>query len=153
MGILSPHRPNQLVSTWPAMPDWSDLMARLESMPPWTALEGHMIRVEEHLEEGKYTLKAELPGMDPARDVDISVRDGQLTIKAERAEQRQEGTRSEFHYGTFYRSMSLPVGANEEAIDATYADGILTVVVPVSEPSSPERHVEVKAMGETEKKS
>ncbi|EID77922.1 heat shock protein Hsp20 [Rhodococcus opacus RKJ300 = JCM 13270] len=60
-------------------------------MPPWTSLEGHMIRVEEHLDKGRYTLRAELPGVDPATDVDISVHDGHMTIKAERTEQHKEG--------------------------------------------------------------
>ncbi|WP_280247758.1 Hsp20/alpha crystallin family protein [Nocardia abscessus] len=133
-----------LLPSWPALPDWSDLMARLESRPVWTSLEGHMIRVEERLEKGQYILRAELPGVDPAEDVDISVRDGQLTIKAERAERKAEGTRSEFHYGSFYRSIPLPVGAKEDAIEATYSDGILTVTVPVSESETPEKHIEIK---------
>jgi HSP20 family protein len=141
MSTLSPRQ--ALMPTWPALPDWSDLVARFESMPPWKSLEGHMIRVEEHFAEDCYTLKAELPGVDPAKDVDISVRDGMLTIKAERSEKHKEGTRSEFHYGSFYRSMPLPPGAKEDDIDATYGDGILTVTVPVSESATPERHVEI----------
>ncbi|MBA8959192.1 HSP20 family molecular chaperone IbpA [Rhodococcus percolatus] len=141
MSILSPRRPSQVLL--PALPDWSDLMARFESMPPWTSLEGHMIRVEEHLDEGRYTLRAELPGIDPAKDVDISVRDGQLTIKAERTEQHKEGTRSEFHYGSFYRSMPLPAGAKEDDIAASYTDGILTVTMPVTESPTPEKHIEI----------
>ncbi|MEV6325319.1 Hsp20/alpha crystallin family protein [Nocardia sp. NPDC051787] len=119
-------------------------MARLESQPLWTSLEGHMIRVEEHVEKDRYTLRAELPGVDPAKDVDISVREGQLTIKAERTERKEEDTRSEFHYGSFYRSIPLPVGAKEDDIDATYTDGILTVTVPVSESQTPEKHIEIK---------
>ncbi|BDT91553.1 hypothetical protein IFM12275_15290 [Nocardia sputorum] len=103
-----------------------------------------MIRVEGRLEKGQYILRAELPGVDPAKDVDISVRDGQLTIKAERAERKEEGTRSEFHYGSFYRSIPLPVGATENAIEATYSDGILTVTVPVSDSETPEKHIEIK---------
>jgi len=118
-------------------------MARFEAMPPWTSLEGHMIRVEEHLDKGRYTLRAELPGVDPAKDVDISVRDGHMTIKAERTEQHKEGARSEFHYGSFYRSMPLPTGAEEDDIDATYTDGILTVTMPVTESPTPEKHVEI----------
>lgn len=106
-----------------------------------------MIRVEENLEKGRYTLRAELPGVDPAKDVDISVREGQLTIKAERTERKEEGTRSEFHYGSFYRSIPLPVGAKEDDIDASYTDGILTVTVPVSESETPEKHIEIKKTG------
>ncbi|MGV9611703.1 Hsp20/alpha crystallin family protein [Nocardia xishanensis] len=142
MSTLSPRQ--ALLPSWPAMPDWSDLMARFESRPPWSSLEGHMIRVEEHLEKDRYTLRAELPGVDPAKDVDISVREGQLTIKAERTERKQEGTRSEFHYGSLYRSLPLPVGAKEDDIDATYTDGILTVTVPMSESEKPEKHIAIK---------
>ncbi|MBF6223672.1 Hsp20/alpha crystallin family protein [Nocardia abscessus] len=136
-----------LLPTWPALPDWSELMARLESRPLWTSIEGHMIRVEEHLDKGRYTLRAELPGVDPADDVDISVREGQLTIKAERTERKEEGTRSEFHYGSFYRSIPLPVGAKEADIDASYTDGILTVTVPVTEAETPAKHIEIKKTG------
>ncbi|AOW93613.1 heat-shock protein Hsp20 [Rhodococcus sp. WMMA185] len=131
---------------WPMVPDWSDLVARFESMPPWTSMGGHTIRVEENLDADRYTVRAELPGVDPAKDVDISVREGQLTIKAERSEKKEERTRSEFRYGSFYRSMLLPKGADEDAIDATYSDGILTVSIPLTASSSQERHVEVKKM-------
>ncbi len=103
-----------------------------------------MIRVEEHLGDDRYTVRAELPGMDPAKDIDISVREGQLTIKAERAETQEEGTRSEFRYGSFYRSMVLPAGADEDSIDATYTDGILTVSIPVTASGSREKHVDIK---------
>ncbi|MDV8070552.1 Hsp20/alpha crystallin family protein [Rhodococcus sp. IEGM 1366] len=145
MSVLSPRSSHPaMLPAWPSLPDWSDLMARFEAMPAWSSLEGHMIRVEEHLEKGRYVLRAELPGVDPEHDVDISVRDGQLTIKAERTEKQEEGTRSEFHYGSFFRSMSLPTGAQEDDIAATYDDGILMVTVPVSEAQSPEKHVEVK---------
>ncbi|KAF0967379.1 MULTISPECIES: Hsp20/alpha crystallin family protein [Gordonia] len=141
MSIRSARRPNP---SWPALPDWSDLMSRFESMPPWGSGAGRLIRVEEHLDEGKYTLRAELPGMDPDKNFDISVRDGRLTIKAEREERSEEGTRTEFHYGSFYRSVPLPEGAKEDDIDATYTDGILTVTMPVSEAPSPEKRIEIK---------
>ncbi|MDI9913845.1 Hsp20/alpha crystallin family protein [Rhodococcus sp. IEGM 1379] len=113
-------------------------------MPSWTSLEGHMIRVEEHLDNGRDTLRAELPGVNPDKEVDISVRDGKLTIKAERTEQQQEGTRSESHYCSFYRSMPLPAGTKEDDIDVTYDYGILTVTMPVTDTWEPEKHVEIK---------
>jgi HSP20 family protein len=63
------------------------------------------LRVEEFLEDDKLVVRAELPGIDPDRDVDIDIRDHSLRIRAERRqEQRKEergGFRSEFHYGTF----------------------------------------------------
>jgi CBS domain-containing protein len=48
-------------------------------------VDNHLIRLEDEVEEGHYTIRAELPGIDPAKDVDITVTDGQLTIKAERS--------------------------------------------------------------------
>ena len=95
-----------------------------------------MIRLEDELKEGRYEVRAELPGVDPAKDVDITVRDGVLTIKAERTEKESNG-RSEFSYGSFVRAVSLPQGADEDAITASYDKGILTVSVPVTEPSRP----------------
>ena len=53
-------------------------------------------------------IRAELPGIDPAKDVDITVTDGQLTIKAERSEKKESKGRSEFSYGSFMRSVTLP---------------------------------------------
>lgn len=109
MSILSTRRPHRsTMLTLPALPDWSDVVAGFESLPIWRPFENHLIRVEEHIDDDRYTIRAELPGVDPAKDIDISVRDGQLTITAERTEKQEEGTRSEFRYGSFYRSMPLP---------------------------------------------
>lgn len=145
MSNISTRSPRRaLLPSWALRPDWSDLVARFEALPAWSSVEGHMIRVEEHLDDGRYTLRAELPGVDPEKDVDISVRDGQLMIKAERTERKEEGTRSEFHYGSFYRSMTLPLGAKEDDIAATYDDGILTVTMPVAEAETAVKHIDVK---------
>ena len=59
------------------------------------------------------------------------MRDGRLTIKAERSEKKETKGRSEFRYGSFVRSVTLPAGANEDDIKATYDKGILTVSVAV----------------------
>jgi HSP20 family protein len=58
--------------------------------PSWIGLhpmfESHVIRLEDEMEDGHYVVRAELPGIDPAKDLDITVRDGRLTIKVERTE-------------------------------------------------------------------
>jgi HSP20 family molecular chaperone IbpA len=53
-----------------------------------------VIRLEDEIQDGHYVLRAELPGIDPAKDVDITVREGQLTIKAERSERKETKGRS-----------------------------------------------------------
>src|SRR5208337_2183933 len=131
------------------LPDWSDL---LTGFPSWTGglrplFDTHLIRLEDEIQDGHYVLRAELPGIDPAKDLDISVRDGQLTIKAARTEKKETKGRSEFSYGSFVRSVTLPAGADEEDIKATYNKGILTVSVGVPEKAAAaaEKHIAVQA--------
>ena len=103
---------------------------------PALPVEGRVkhLRVEEYLEGDTCVIRAELPGIDPEKDVEITVGDSMLTITAhreERSEQdRPEGFRSEFHYGGFERRIRLPEGATDRDVTATYADGILEVRVP-----------------------
>ena len=99
---------------------------------------GHMMRVEESFEDGGFVVRAELPGVDPDQDAEISISDGVLHIKAERREETRDAQRSEFRYGRFTRSVSLPAGANEDDVQATYKDGILTVRVGITEVRKPE---------------
>ena len=124
-------------------PRFAELMDWLEGefpalpiMRPFTG--GQLMRLEDFVEGGQYVVRAELPGIDPESDVDITVDDGVLTVKAERREEKKEGGRSEFRYGSFSRSASLPAGADEENVTATYRDGILEVRVPLKEGEKPE---------------
>jgi len=134
------------------LPDWSDFWSDLwTGFPSRTGLrpmiDAHLIRLEDEMQDGHYLLRAELPGIDPAKDVDITVRDGQLTIKAERSEKKESKGRSEFSYGSFTRSVTLPAGANEDDIKASYDKGILTVDVAVPEQAAgaaAEKHVAVQ---------
>lgn len=126
------------------LPEFSDLLA---GFPSWAGLrpvfDSNIIRLEDEIKDGNYEIRAELPGVDPAKDVDITVRDGQLTIKAERTEKKEGNGRSEFAYGSFIRTVALPPGADENAVTASYDKGILTVSVPVAAPVSTEKHIQI----------
>ncbi|OWL93639.1 hypothetical protein B7435_32905 [Mycolicibacterium peregrinum] len=129
---------------------WPEMSELLAGLPSWAnfrpALGSHVIRVEDELKDDSYELRAEVPGVDPAKDVDVTVRDGVLTIKAERSEKKEANGHSEFSYGSFIRSVTLPVGADEDAIKASYDKGILTVSVPVTQAAEgAEKHVTVQA--------
>lgn len=128
------------------LPEFSELFS---GFPSWAGLrhtfENNIIRIEDEVKDDSYEVRAELPGIDPSKDVDVTVRDGVLTIKAERTEKKESSGRSEFSYGSFVRSVSLPPGADEDAIKATYDKGILTVSVPVSESQPAEKHVAVSS--------
>jgi HSP20 family molecular chaperone IbpA len=103
-----------------------------------------MVRVEDYTDGQEYVLRAELPGIDPDRDVELTVQDGVLTLRAERREERTEAHRSEFRYGTFTRSLTLPPGADESAVRATYRDGILEIRVGMkAEEKGEPRHITI----------
>jgi HSP20 family protein len=124
-------------STFADLFDWVE--SGLPALPMFRPFAGsHVIRVEENLEAGQYGLRAELPGIDPDKDVEISVENGVLTVAAERREEKKEPQRSEFRYGRFSRSITLPVRADEDDVKATYRDGILEVRVGITEKSTPE---------------
>ena len=74
-------------------------------------------------------VQAELPGVDPAKDMEVTVAKGILTIRAERHEEMQSQHRSEFRYGTFTRHIALPVTADAADIKATYHWGLLQVSI------------------------
>jgi HSP20 family molecular chaperone IbpA len=127
-------------------PELAELFAGFPSMAGLRpAFDTRVMRLEDELDDGRYVVRAEMPGIDPAKDVDITVRDGQLTIKAERTEKKDFNGRSEFSYGSFVRTVSLPTGADEDDIKATYDQGILTVSVAISEPKPVERRVQVQS--------
>jgi HSP20 family protein len=96
------------------------------------------IRVEQFTDGNTLVVRAEVPGIDPEEDVEVSVLDGMLNIKAERQEKAERkgksNYRSEFRYGSFTRSIQLPQGAREEDITARYKDGVLEIRAPGTEP-------------------
>jgi len=105
---------------------------------------GQPIRVEEYLEGDHYMIRAELAGIDPEKDVEVTVGSGYLTIRAERFGKTEGKHRSEFRYGSFTRSLMLPVNADEDAVTASCRDGILTVSVPLKiEQKAPAKKIEV----------
>jgi HSP20 family protein len=93
------------------------------------------MKIEERVDGDQYVVRAELPGIDPEKDVEISMAEGSLRIRAERREQttseEKNRRRSEFRYGFFSRVVPLPAGATEADVKATYHDGILEVRVPL----------------------
>jgi HSP20 family protein len=101
-----------------------------------------MIKVEEFTKDDTLVIRAELPGIDPDKDVEITVDSGVLNITAERREETEK-TERDFHrrelrYGSFARSIPLPEGVDESAVKASYKDGILEVRAPLPKERPPE---------------
>lgn len=100
------------------------------------------LRVEEYREDGTLVIKADLPGIDPQKDVEVTLNDGTLRIAAERKQEetteKKDFYRHELHYGTFARELQMPEGASEDDVEAAYKDGILEVRVHMTEPAPQE---------------
>ena len=116
--------------------DWFDgpeLSRWFGDMKPWFGTVDQL-RIEQEVNDDTMTIRAEMPGIDPDKDVDISLDDDILRIRAERrseTKEEQEGrVRSEFHYGSFERRLRVPKGVGLDDVKATYKDGILQIVLP-----------------------
>src|SRR5665647_1093909 len=94
-------------SGWPSIADWPHDGARA-------------LHIEDRLEQDRYVVRAEIPVVDPDKNEEITVDDGVITISAECLEEVKEKGRSEFHYGSFLRRVSLPPGSKEEQLEARY---------------------------------
>ncbi len=128
----------------PLLPELAELFNGLPTFASLRPLfDASLIRVEEETKDGIYELRAELPGVDPIEDVEITVLDGQLTIKADRSQTSDSDGRSEFSYGSFERTVTLPAGADEDEIHAIYDRGILTISVPLGDDEPAEKHIEI----------
>ncbi|MFB7368875.1 Hsp20/alpha crystallin family protein [Streptomyces sp. NPDC056222] len=115
-------------------PDFNDWFNReFPGLPGWRpATAAHSIPVEVTSSDGLCMLRAELPGMDPDA-ITISVDDNLITVSAEHSESQQDTEHSEFRYGSFRRTVRLPATIPADHVDASYADGILTIRVPMPE--------------------
>ena len=134
MSLMKRPRPS-LLADWPFrdLPQW----------PNWPELgetellsDRDGMRIEEFRQNGHLVIKAEMPGIDPDQDVEITVADNTLDITAERKEEHEETDdrgfyRSEFRYGQFRRRLPLPAGVSRDAVTASYNDGILEIRVPL----------------------
>ena len=130
---------------FPGLTEW--LEAPMSGWPEGWPGFGPPIRVEDFVDKNRYVIRAELPGVDPGKDVEVSVSDGTLTIRAERSEETKERHRSEFRYGSLERTVRLPRGANEDDVKASYTNGILEVSVGLAEAKPAERKITVESGG------
>jgi HSP20 family protein len=106
-------------------------------------------RIEVARRDKNVLVRVELPGLK-ADDVDVTIENGVLGISGERTEERRDEdngiVRTERAYGTFFRAIPLPDGADEDHITATFRDGVLELTIPISES---ERGRQIHVEGQT----
>lgn len=105
------------------------------------------LRVEEFREGNTLTIRADMPGLDPDKDVEITLENGRLHIQAERREQLEnrtrEGFRSAIKYGMFARELMVPEGTKQKDVRASYVDGVLQVDVTLPQSNEKPAHIPV----------
>lgn len=102
--------------------------------------------VDLYRDSNRYVLNADLPGMDPG-SIDVDV-DGQvLTIRANRTTANVDGVKwlsQERPSGGYVRQFSIGEGVDTSAISASYDNGVLSLIIPMSEKAKP-RKIEVQS--------
>jgi HSP20 family protein len=137
---------------WNPISELDDLHSRMEQLIQgvWSdSLDGDgavwvpPVDIEET--EDAWVVEADVPGVD-RRDINVEVRDSELTISGEIKEQERRGVlrRRTRRRGRFEYRVTLPAGADREGIDASLDEGVLRVRIPKSEESRP-RRIDVKS--------
>jgi HSP20 family protein len=146
-----------MVTRWDPWSDLFDVQRRMSQLmrsslgEPSTEAEATRIvpAVDVFSRNGDLVVRAELPGVDPERDIDIEVREQTLTIRGERRmdETIERGNyyRMEAAYGRFQRSVPLPEGVKPDDIKASYENGVLEVVVPKAAEMREPRRIPIEA--------
>jgi HSP20 family protein len=97
-------------------------------------------------QDSAFVVKMELPGVGKD-DVKITMQENTLTVRGEKKKEKEsKGTgihRVERSYGAFQRSFTLPSSVKADKIDASYKDGILSILLPKEEGAKP-RLIDVK---------
>jgi HSP20 family protein len=144
-GASKESKPQGSMTRWPR--DLTDLWGGWQ---PFGAVNWPFrdIKVEEFVDGEELVVKAEVPGVDPDRDIDVSIDNGVLTIAAERRESSREkldkGFHSEFRYGSFVRQVRLPAGTSPEVVSATYKDGVLEIRMPKPSAEAASRRIQIQ---------
>lgn len=100
---------------------------RAPSMDASQRQAGFVPAVDAHRDGEDLVLRADLPGIDPDKDVTVELTGRTLTVSGERrSETEAEGLR-EVRYGSFSRTITLPGEISSDAISASYESGVLTV--------------------------
>lgn len=98
------------------------------------AFAGQWPSIEISDRETEIEVTAEMPGLDE-KDVEVLLQDGALVLKGEKRSATQDRERqfSERFYGRFERRIPLGCEVENDAIDARFKNGVLTVSLPKSE--------------------
>lgn len=119
--------------------EFNEMVNRAFAESPETSARAWMWRpaVEVFRDGDDLVVRAELPGVDPERDVEVTIEGNVLQLKGHRSFDREVSDDRRYMveraYGEFRRDIALPEGVDADKLEASYEDGVLTVTVPLPE--------------------
>ncbi len=150
MGFLEKWRPSKELDRFRS--EFDDLLERFGLDRDWFGPQEPVSTrpaIESCVENGKFVVRTDLPGIDP-KDIEIKVVGDVLTVKGSR-EEKQETKKADFfrreiRYGSFERAISLPAGIKADDLKATYRDGVLELTAPMPQEAAP-KEVKIQVEG------
>ena len=95
----------------------------------------------------EFEVQLHVPGVKK-EEINVDLNNKTLTISGERKfenNKEEKNFRSvESYYGSFRRSFQLPDLIDKDKIDASYTDGILTIVLPKDSKKSTQKQISIK---------
>ena len=122
-----------------------DFQRQFDRLARYASRQAAVLPLDVVRHETDVTLRLDVPGIDPEQ-LEVTVDRGVLTISGKREEERTENDKffvRERTMGTFTRRLRLPETLNADAVEASYANGVLEVRIPVIEQAKP-RKIEVR---------
>ncbi len=137
---------NRWIDPLDLVTDLQEDMNRLFSTPfrrgPQSGFGEYLPSLEVKEDENQFLMHLDIPGME-RKDLDISVSGNTLTVKGERKEEESKKGKGYFYserrYGSFQRSVELPVEVDADKVVANYKDGVLELTLPKSEKAKPKQ--------------
>ncbi len=153
MGFLEKWRPSKELDRFRS--EFDDLLERFGFDRDWFGPREPVSTrpaIESCVENGKFVVRTDLPGIDP-KDIEIKVVGDVLTVRGSR-EEKQETKKADFfrreiRYGSFERAISLPAGIKADDLKATYRDGVLELTAPMPQEAAP-KEVKIQVEGPKE---
>ena len=147
MSTLNPYRPNDVFADLRRDMDdaFTTWFGRNRALAAPTA-DAWFAPLDVHESDKEYTVRVDAPGLSE-KDIKVSCHGDVLTLSGERKNEKTESRGAvrytERAYGSFSRTMRLPMHVAHDQIRARYTNGVLEVVVPKA-PSAQQREIKVE---------
>ena len=117
-------------------------LARLSSLLPGPAESSRRVPTDVRRETDRYVVEMDLPGVDPS-SIDVTLEDGALTVRAERSQSHErrddDWVVRERSHAAVVRRFDVGDTVDPDAVTAHFADGVLTLSLPLAEQAKPRR--------------